>query len=355
MFLLRILIVASVFLTSIGCKLGSSLNGTVSDNSAGGGGPDNNGGNEGGGGAPASDCNPGYVLVPGDAALGSRSSDFCLSKYEMKAVLDADSSPVDGKALGVAAASTHTPQSRAQDLPWGAMNLATSISECASLGSEYHLVTNAEWMTVARNIESVPSNWSGGAIGNGHLNTGHSDGWANAGQDFLAASTDDNDACFGTNNPNCLNPLDNDYWQKRTHTLSNGEIIWDLAGNMNSWVDIDGAGGLISSNCCGAPWAQYYQLNEQNSLDTYATMDLLDENGFLPLHLATYGATDLDDLGLGILNKADSATSGRGIYRGGHFSETLEWENRIGIFSAWQENLPTVSWNQQGFRCVHDL
>ena len=33
----------------------------------------------------------------------------------------------------------------------------------------------AEWMTLAANVLSVPSNWSGGSVGSGYIYSGHND------------------------------------------------------------------------------------------------------------------------------------------------------------------------------------
>jgi hypothetical protein len=65
-------------------------------------------------------------------------------------------------------------------------------------------------MTLARNIELVPSNWSGGVVGNGYLPRGNS----NLGR---AGSS--------------LDPEGTGY-NKRTFKLTNGEVIWDLSGNV---------------------------------------------------------------------------------------------------------------------------
>jgi len=50
------------------------------------------------------------------------------------------------------------------------------VSEAAG----YHLITNWEWMAIARDIEQVPENWTGGAVGSGMIkrgNVGISDAW----------------------------------------------------------------------------------------------------------------------------------------------------------------------------------
>ena len=52
------------------------------------------------------------------------------------------------------------------------INQAGAITACASLGAGYHLITNNEWMTVARNIEQQGGNWSTGIVGSGGLYRG---------------------------------------------------------------------------------------------------------------------------------------------------------------------------------------
>ncbi len=173
-------------------------------------------------------CPTNYVVIPADATLGTAA--FCAMKYEAKIV---------GASNGNKTyASTDVAESRPDGTPWVNIWQAASITECQSLsyaGSD--LPTNAQWQAIARNIELAQSggvylNWSNGSIsGANALNRGNSDG-ANAN---LAASTD-NDPCNGTGQTNCATNSHADFTQKRTHTLSNGEIIWDIAGNVTEWV-----------------------------------------------------------------------------------------------------------------------
>jgi formylglycine-generating enzyme required for sulfatase activity len=86
-------------------------------------------------------------------------------------------------------------------------------------------------MTIARNIEAQLSNWTTGtatssAIGTGGLYRGHSDTSPNT---ALAAGPD-TDGYIGTGQSGFS-------IERRTHTLSNGEIIWDLSGNVWEWTN----------------------------------------------------------------------------------------------------------------------
>ena len=40
---------------------------------------------------------------------------------------------------------------------------------------------------------------------------------------------------------------------KRTHTLSNGEVIWDMAGNVWEWTSDD----VIPDNTAGHSWKEF--------------------------------------------------------------------------------------------------
>jgi prepilin-type N-terminal cleavage/methylation domain-containing protein len=150
-------------------------------------------------------CPSGYIKVPGNSLYGT--SEFCVMKYEAKNV------------SGVAT-------SQASGLPWTFIRHNDAIAKCQSSGAGHDLITNAEWMTIARNIEGVASNWTGGAVGSGGLWTGHSrdDSPPNP----LAASTDDGLGYTGTGN---ASPS----VQRRTHTLSNGDVLWDFSGNVWEW------------------------------------------------------------------------------------------------------------------------
>jgi type II secretory pathway pseudopilin PulG len=148
----------------------------------------------------AHSCPDGYINVPGNAAFGT--TDFCVMKYEAKNV------------SGVAT-------SQAAGLPWVSISQADATTASAAACSNCHLITDNELLTIAHNVLNVASNWSGGAVGSGYLYSGHND---DSPDNALAASTD-NDGYYGTGNSSPSN-------QRRTLTLSNGEVIWDLAGNV---------------------------------------------------------------------------------------------------------------------------
>jgi len=167
--------------------------------------------------AVAINCPANYVAVPPLAPYTTNA--FCVAKYEMKNV------------GGVAT-------SQAAGTPWASIprgTLPTTASgawkACRDLGTGYDLISNAQWQTVARNLEGVGSNWSGGSAGtSGGMSRGHSDITPN---NPLAASVDDNDSCSGTGQTCNLATWDS---QRRVHRLLSGATIWDFAGNVWEWV-----------------------------------------------------------------------------------------------------------------------
>ncbi len=168
--------------------------------------------------ALSSSCPQGYILVFGDVFY--KTSDFCVMKYEAKMKEE------DGKTLIL-------PLPDGKRVYGADVNLDKARELCNGIGQGYALISNEEWMTIAVNIAQNPHNWSGQEVGKGAINRGHSDKNPAA---HLNAEKDDN-PCFGTLNDSCNDPTHVDWSQKRTHELINGEIMWDLAGNEDEFVD----------------------------------------------------------------------------------------------------------------------
>jgi hypothetical protein len=196
-----------------------------------------------------SSCPSGYIPVPGNTAAGlggevythgtksnydwtngtltsRETGDFCVMKYEAK-----DDGSVNHVAISVASGT-----------PWVSIDRENAAANndaqeaCENNGAGYQLIGNHHWQAIARDIESVSSNFdTSGVVADHAFNRGHSNGSA-----ALPASTDDANGCFGiTSNgdpPDNCGGVDQWHINKRTHSLSNGEVIWDLAGNVYEWV-----------------------------------------------------------------------------------------------------------------------
>jgi hypothetical protein len=198
-----------------------------------------------------------FILIPANPKFGVN-EDFYVSKYEMK-IKDHSNGEQGYKPEFVA-------ESRASGTPWLGLNMLQAKAACEALGEGYSLITNAEWMTIAQNIESVGKNWSDGqshingkssaklTIGNvcrygprgngGRIDKGKKDPYY--GEGALEASTNDDEGCFGYQAYDAgrwgkvTKPeLDKNGWNlyRRTHYLSNGNVIWDFSGNVWSWTN----------------------------------------------------------------------------------------------------------------------
>ena len=165
----------------------------------------------GGSGSVALTCPTGFIVIPGNSHYGT--SDFCVMKYEAK--------NVGGTAT-----------SQASGTPWVSISQTSATTAAQGACSGCRLITEAEWMTIAMNAISVPSNWVSGTVGSGTMYRGHTD---NAPANALAASASDSDGYTGTGQSSGE--------QRRTLTLTNGEVIWDFAGNVYEWTDATITGG----------------------------------------------------------------------------------------------------------------
>jgi formylglycine-generating enzyme required for sulfatase activity len=277
-------------------------------------------------------CPSGYVGVPGNstAGLGSPlatinnatgsldpSRAFCVMKYPAK---------------NVGSVATSVPSGT----PWVSITRDTAATTCSSLGTGFGLISNTQWQVVARNAENVASNWSGGAVGTGVLNRGHSDTSPN---NPLANTADDTDGYFGTGNTGFTSQA----WsglgatpaagaeQKRTYILSNGKVVWDFGGNVLQWV-----GDNIST------------LNLTPAIATNAWTEFSDTTNF-----PVSGVNRLNFAPGGSYNSSQNVGllfggGGNVLPRGSHYSH----EANSGLFSSVINLGLTFSGGAVGFRCA---
>ena len=257
-------------------------------------------------------CPAGYIVVPASSTLGT--AEFCLMKYEAKNV------------GGVAT-------SQPDNAPWASISQTTAISTASAACSGCHLMTEAEWMAVAANVISIPSNWLSGTIGSGHFYRGHSDSTPAS---TLAASSNDADGYFGTDDSG-----DN---QRRTLTLSNGEVIWDLSGNVWEWTQ----GTIAAGQQPGIVGESAFAVKQWSNAS-------LNWNGF-PLSSRHTSLSSLPGLSgiaswstsqaIGQLNSNYGDATLRAIRRGGTWSDG----SSAGIFAVGLGNTPTTTTSGIGFR-----
>jgi len=173
-------------------------------------------------------CPKNYVLVPGNPEFIA--TDFCLARFEMKLLPTPDPKNAN-KPFDIA-------RSGPDQTPWVQLNHSAAVGQCSELGEKYHLITLTDWQTVARNLEAVNGNWSGGAQSLGKFVRGHSDMMPGS----ALSVANELDPCDQTGNPGCQNQPAKEFQQRRTLLLSNGNVVWDFAGNVSELVapeDID--------------------------------------------------------------------------------------------------------------------
>lgn len=183
-------------------------------------------------------CPKNFILVPGSSTYGT--TDFCIMKYEAKQL------------------SATVPVSKASGLPWTGVTQANAVAYSQNVEGcqNVQLVSEAQWMTLAQNVLSVASNWSGGVVGTGAINIGHTDSIpANA----LEASID-SDGYSGTGQASGT--------QKRTLTLTNGEVIWDISGNVHEYTNSSVQTPVVQPGVAGGgfAWRRFSAVTTAGSL-----------------------------------------------------------------------------------------
>ena len=282
-------------------------------------------------------CPENFVGVP--SLTGYTTNSFCVMKYEAK----------NAGAATTGDATDDTPVSQAAGTPWVSINRESSITKCTDINSngKYDLITNDEWQSIARNIELVRSNWANGTVGDaGGLSTGHSDQVpANA----LAANSDDNNACHETGQT-CNSSTWNG--QRRTHTLSNGEVVWDISGNVWEWVKDNNAvnyGLTDTTLAISSITDETYSTSESLSGGTTTTSRTVKghfgpSGSYTNLSAPPYG-------GLGtivnLIYDRTGVTRGWGFTTEGHPPVVLS-----GVFSI-ASRIPSIANNFNGFRCAY--
>lgn len=159
---------------------------------------------------------------------------FCVAKYEMS-YYDSDvpntwTMPWWYTWNTVNYISWKVPVSIPLKYPIAWITQQQSIDACKSMWAWYHLITNNEWMTIARNLELQSKNWTWGVV------------WTNNIYNWVSESG--SLWCWWYSN-SLYTSLPRTFWtktwwwfwnidcdKKRELVLSNWETIWDLAWNI---------------------------------------------------------------------------------------------------------------------------
>jgi len=275
-----------------------------------------------------------WVKVPGSGTYNT--SDFWVMKYEAKYSKTGKGADDAGNCYYTSGYDTWNWGNTAPtDCPssWSNTNVVSSPygspiagvthteakSICSSLGG--HLMTNQEWMTIARNTEQVDSNWSSGAVGTGCLFRG------NVGND---------DTC-GYNGDNPEKGYSRD--TKAKFVLSNGQEIWDIAGNVWEHVMKDADDTLVQDTPTDGGAAGWRWI-EHTSITGYGDFSY---NEIRPSN-SSWNATQ----GMGRVYTYNGASANRVLLRGGYWHDTAD----AGAFTRDLHWAAGTQSSGVGFRCV---
>jgi formylglycine-generating enzyme required for sulfatase activity len=106
---------------------------------------------------------------------------------------------------------------------------------CAAVDA--HLITESQWLSIAQQAVTVATNWSGGAVGSGTIargwsaNTAYGDAFTNSNY----APKNDATCLYNTGADTCGSSGSVLY--RRTLSLPNGSVVWDISGNVWEWTD----------------------------------------------------------------------------------------------------------------------
>jgi hypothetical protein len=213
-----------------------------------------------------------------------------------------------------------------------AITAASSYTNGCSTGC--HLITEAEWMTIAQNVLSVASNWTdaGGTthvVGTGYIYSGHNDSSPNS---ALVADTNDVNGYTNTGNSSPSNQL-------RTLTLTNGEVIWDLAGNVWEYTQGNIGGGQQPGLLGESAYANREWNNSSLLMNGLSALSQPSSTGIL-------GVNWYSTSGIGTLYSNYEETVLHALFRGGRWNYNIN----AGVFGLSLINAPSVQFMGGGFR-----
>jgi len=268
-----------------------------------------------------------WVLVFANEDLGVN-NDFYVMKYEAKFVNTASKTQdatrkgwrYDTAGGDLSIRSHPTPE------PITYITQTQAISSCSSLGAGYKLITRAEWVTTAREAENNTYNWNTSEIYSGSMYRGHSDSEPS----HALLITDVNDGYIGTGQSGTSE-------QRRTLKLYNGEIIWDLGGNVWEWnSDVYNTNAESSLGQGTSNWYEWTSISSSY-------------NHFKPYNTSLTSSNRIGQVYADVDNAHPSGTI-HAFLSGGYWHTGAS----AGSFTLDLSYAPSGLYSYLGFRCSYD-
>lgn len=258
-------------------------------------------------------CPDWFIRVPGNIEFNQ--SGFCVAKYEMTY----EDAVTPNSAIGwvnyntVAYVTWKTVVSKSWLYPIADITQTNAITACKSMWEWYHLITNDERMTLARDIESNWSNWSWNSVWSWWIFRWIS--WETS--SFWCLTENSSWSHQRTYVSTSLNSDTTKWWSskwtdcdsKRQHMLSNWEIIWDLSWNVwefvnkannldwvwyDTWINPDPCNvtdNIYDWTTCTTDWRNLYWPSNSSWWNTYWMGWVWDYDGTIFLRWAAANST----------------------------------------------------------------
>ncbi len=271
-------------------------------------------------------CPDGFIKVPGNQEFNTDT--FCVAQYEMWYSDGLTPNATDPNRNTIKYVEWKEIVSKPWVYPIAQIKQLEALKACRDMGSEFHLITNNEWMTIARNIESVKQNWSSTEVGKWNLSNGVS------GDTALWCDEKGGNADSRTYVTKTWKGTSEICNKKRKHILNNGEEIWDLSGNV--WEHVNKESTVTQTVVAG--WTPTI------AWDTDGVYDTSD--------MRKYGSAFWFGTSAGMWSVYATQGVANNIFlRGGSATNTTD----DGVFTLFLERASTTANATVGFRCVSNL
>ncbi len=297
-------------------------------------------------------CPDWFIEVPWNRDIWQPS--FCVAKYEMSFAwlqqLDNNwdwnaYSYLDNDAINVI--HTWVLVSAQWNSPIAEITQPQAIAECEAMWEWYHLITNNEWMTIARNIEQQWQNWSSWNVWEWYI--------------FNGISEESTMWCDWNSASNL--PIASQWWTVTWHDicdlknkliLSNWQEIWDFSWNV--WEHVNGANTLdwtnyntMNANVCWINWAADWDWYSYTSwwLDTEPQCEFVNGYTYDSIWPSTTWLNTDNGIWRILSYRVNNSTINRVFLRGGTASDP----SLTGVF-ALRVSRTLSDWTRDtGFRC----